>query len=328
MIPLTDISWQSRTWQWHLGNAITDINELVRILDLPQDALTTDFPVLVPLPWLSRIEPGNPQDPLLLQVLPRPAELAPAEGFLDDPLQEAHSAPIPGLLHKYQGRVLVVVSGACGVNCRYCFRRHFPYQDFRPDTARWHEIAAYIRRDPSITEVILSGGDPLVLSDRRLAWIAELIGGIDHVRTLRLHTRMPIAIPQRVCDELLGWMHATHLRIVMVVHTNHAQEIDDAVADAMAQLAGSGALLLNQSVLLREVNDSVKSLTALSRRLFDVGVTPYYLHLLDAVNGAAHFDVPEQEARHLMEGVAASLPGYLVPRLVREIPGEPFKVPR
>ena len=328
MIPLTDLSWQSRPWQWLLGNAVTDINELVSVLGLPAVSLTTDFPVLVPLPWLARIEAGNPNDPLLLQVLPRDAEGRDVSGFLADPLQEQGASPVSGLLHKYHGRVLIVVSGACAVNCRYCFRRHFPYQDFKPSTADWREIAGYVAADDSITEVILSGGDPLVLSDKRLAWIVDMMSGIEHLSTLRVHTRLPVVIPQRVCESMVSWIESSPLKIVIVIHANHPREIDGSVAAALARLTAAGATLLNQSVLLRDINDSPEVLCALSRRLFEAGVMPYYLHLLDPVRGAAHFDVAEDEARYLMTEVASRLPGYLVPRLVREVPGEAFKLPR
>ena len=325
MIPLTDLSWQSRPWQWLLGNSVTDITQLVGALGLPDMAVASDFPVLVPLPYLSRIEPGNPNDPLLLQVLPTHAELAGPPGYVEDPLDEQMHSPLPGLLHKYHGRVLVVVSGACGINCRYCFRRHFPYQDFQPDTARWQDIARYIVGDPSINEVILSGGDPLVLSDKRLAWIAGLLAGIDHVETLRIHTRLPIVIPQRVCDALVGWLKESRLRVVVVMHSNHPRELDDEVAAACRRLAQAGATLLNQSVLLKGVNDDTDTLVELSRRLSRVGVLPYYLHLLDPVKGAAHFEVEESVARRLVSEAANRLPGYLVPRLVREVPGAPAK---
>lgn len=328
MIPLTDLSWQSRPWQWLLGNAVTDISDLVRSLGLSATPANSDFPVLVPLPYLSRIRPGDPEDPLLLQVLPVDAENAVVPGFVEDPLEESASSPLPGLLHKYHGRVLVIVSGACGVNCRYCFRRHFPYQSFQPDTARWQEIARYVAGDQSIHEVILSGGDPLVLSDKRLASIANSLAAVEHVHTFRLHSRLPIVIPQRVCDELTRWIEATRLKVVMVLHSNHPRELDDGVALAMARLTEAGVTLLNQSVLLKGVNDDAATLIALSRRLFDLDIMPYYLHLLDPVQGAAHFEVNEAEARHLIDRVAASLPGYLVPRLVREVPGAPNKLPR
>lgn len=329
MIPLTDLGWQDQPWQWQLANAVTDISDLVSMLDLEtSQPVTTDFPLLVPLPYLSRIERGNPDDPLLRQVMPLAAELGEQSGFVRDPLSEAHHTPTRGVLHKYQGRVLVIVSGACAVNCRYCFRRHFPYQDVQPDAAAWQDIIAYVAKDDSITEVILSGGDPLVLSDRRLAWLGEAISAIPHVRTIRFHTRLPIVIPQRVTAEFAGWIASTRLSVVVVVHANHANEIDKGVAGAVLRLREAGATVLNQSVLLRGVNDHADALTALSQRLFACGVMPYYLHLLDPVAGAAHFDVPTDEGRKLIREVAARLPGYLVPRLVREVPGEPSKSPR
>lgn len=326
MIPLTDASWQGRPWQWLLANAVSDTSELVSLLDLPVDAVTSPFPVRVPLPYLARIERGNPMDPLLLQVLPRAQEADAVAGYVADPLAEAGQSPAPGMLHKYHGRVLIVVSGACAINCRYCFRRHFPYQDFQPDTADWAAIATYIADNPQINEVILSGGDPLVLSDKRLAAIAAKMADIAHVTTLRIHTRVPITVPQRVCPALLDWIASTRLKVVMVMHSNHAQELDGDVAAAMLALRERGITLLNQSVLLKDVNDSAEALVSLSQRLFDIGIMPYYLHMLDPVDGAAHFDVDEATGRRLVKDVAARLPGYLVPRLVREIPGEPFKV--
>jgi len=325
MIPLTGAGWQSQPWQWHLSHAVTDINELVRLLDLDEAPPAADFPLMVPLPWLARIERGNRFDPLLLQIMPSGEELVKSAGYALDPLEEMSSAPIPGLIHKYHGRVLVIVSGACAVNCRYCFRRHFPYQDFKPGREGWLRIAEYVAADPTIREVILSGGDPLVLSDSRLQWVERTIAGTGHVDTLRLHTRLPVVIPQRVCDALLEWIGASPLRIVMVVHCNHAREIDASVERAMRKLAAAGVVLLNQSVLLRGINDSASAISDLSRRLFEAGVMPYYLHLLDPVQGVAHFDVPEVEAVRLMAEVAAALPGYLVPKLVREIPGEAAK---
>lgn len=326
MIPLTDAGWQGQSWQYLIRHAVRDINELVSLLHLDEPPVNSEFPLLVPLPYLARMERGNPRDPLLLQVLPAAAERAGVPGFTADPLAEAGQSPRPGLIHKYRGRVLIVTTGACAVNCRYCFRRHFPYQSFQPDSARWSEILDYIRADESITEVILSGGDPLALSDKRLQWIAGQLSTIAHVDTLRLHTRLPVVIPERVCDALIDWISRTRLKSVLVIHANHARELDGEVAASMARLAGAGVTLLNQSVLLRHVNDSVEALTDLSRRLFDIGVLPYYLHMLDPVAGAAHFEVGEQSAQTLMREVAAQLPGYLVPKLVREVPGETGKV--
>lgn len=327
MIPLTDTGWQGQSWQYLIRHAVRDINELVSLLHLDEPPVETDFPLLVPLPYLARMEHGNPEDPLLLQVLPTAAERLAAPGFTTDPLAESAQSPLPGLIHKYPGRVLVVTTGACAVNCRYCFRRHFPYESFQPDSSRWTRILDYIRADESITEVILSGGDPLVLPDKRLQWIAERLSTIPHVDTLRLHSRLPVVIPARVCDALITWIKRMRLTPVLVIHANHARELDDEVAVSMARLADAGVTLLNQSVLLRHVNDSADALTDLSRRLFDIGVLPYYLHLLDPVAGAAHFEVEDRAALEIMKEVAARLPGYLVPKLVREVPGETAKVP-
>lgn len=332
MIPLTDTSWQTQSWQQLLKSAITEPIHLARILGIELetelDIAAADaiaFPLLVPWPYLARIKRGDRQDPLLLQVLPQAAETLTVPGYELDPLKELTQSPVPGLIQKYHGRVLVVATGACGINCRYCFRRHFPYADFQPDQADWDRIIESVSADTSVEEVILSGGDPLLLNDRQLAKIAERLSQIPHVRTLRLHTRLPIVIPQRIDSALLAWVNACDLNIVMVVHSNHANEIDPLVTDAMTKLRSAGVTLLNQSVLLRGVNDRVDDLVALSRALFQAGVLPYYLHVLDPVAGAAHFDLPEIQAQALMAGVAKLLPGYLVPKLAREIPGEASK---
>jgi len=233
---------------------------------------------------------------------------------------------VPGVLHKYHGRVLLMATGACAVHCRYCFRRHFPYAEANPVVDRWRQALDYIAGDDSIAEVILSGGDPLSMSDRRLADLTRRLDAIPHLRRLRLHTRLPIVLPERVNDELLDWLGATRLKTAVVVHANHANEIDSSVIAALSRLKASGAELLNQSVLLRGVNDSTEALMALSEKLFEAGVLPYYLHLLDKVQGAAHFEVEETAARCLMAELSRQVPGYLVPRLVREIPGAPGKV--
>lgn len=332
MITLTDTSWHTQSWQQLLKSAITEPTHLARILGIELDialdiaaADTIAFPLLVPWPYLARIKRGDREDPLLLQVLPQAAETIAVPGYEHDPLQELTQSPTPGLIQKYHSRVLVIATGACGINCRYCFRRHFPYQDFQPDQADWDRIIASISDDTSIEEVILSGGDPLLLNDRQLARIAARLSQIPHVRTLRLHTRLPIVIPQRIDSALLNWVGASDLNIVMVVHSNHANEIDSFVTDAMRKLRDAGVTLLNQSVLLRGVNDQAEVLVNLSRKLFQAGVLPYYLHVLDKVAGAAHFDLPEVQAQTLMAEVATLLPGYLVPKLAREIPGEASK---
>ena len=327
MIAFNHVGWQSHSWQWQLRHAITDINDLVSLLGLPESTVANPFPLRVPLPFVARMRKGDPGDPLLRQVLPVAAEDAEAPGYTLDPLHESGFSATAGLLHKYHGRVLAIVTGVCAVNCRYCFRRHFPYEEFQPDLAQWEKIFDYVGADPSISEVILSGGDPLVLSDTRLAGIEQRLAAIPHLTTLRFHTRLPVVIPQRICDALTTWMGASRLKIVVVVHTNHANEIDGDTGEAMARLRAVGVTLLNQSVLLRGVNDSADALANLSLRLFDVGVLPYYLHALDPVAGAAHFAVPDSKMSGLMVDLAARLPGYLVPRLVREIPGASAKTP-
>jgi EF-P beta-lysylation protein EpmB len=243
-----------------------------------------------------------------------------------DPVGDLAAMASPGVLHKYAGRVLLTATGACGVHCRYCFRRHFPYGEATAAADHWQAALDYIAHDTSIYEVILSGGDPLALSDRRLAELVHAVAGIGHVTRLRVHTRLPVVVPARITTELVNWLNGTRLNPVLVVHANHANELDAAVRAALSRLRAAGVTLLNQAVLLRAVNDSVEALTALSEQLFAAGVLPYYLHLLDRVQGAAHFEVDAPQARELMTQLAARLPGYLVPRLVREIAGAPSKL--
>ncbi|QOR39632.1 EF-P beta-lysylation protein EpmB [Billgrantia diversa] len=320
-------------WQTQLSRAIRDPRELCRRLGLDDAWLAGAerghalFGIRVPEAFLARMRHDDPSDPLLRQVLPLAAEGESVPGYVTDPLAEAEHTPGPGLIHKYNGRVLLIASPACAVNCRYCFRRHFPYADNSPSRAQWERSLETLRNDPSIHEAILSGGDPLAASDRQLAWLVERLEAIPHLKRLRIHTRLPVVIPDRVDDALLGWLGATRLQKVVVLHINHAQEIDDAVFNACARLKQAGVTLLNQSVLLRGVNDSVEALAELSERLFEAGILPYYLHVLDPVTGAAHFDVPDEEARELVAGLREVLPGFLLPRLVREIPGEASKRP-
>ncbi|MEQ5801302.1 EF-P beta-lysylation protein EpmB [Halomonas sp. H10-9-1] len=320
-------------WQAQLAGAIRDPRELCRRLGLDErwlpgaEAGHALFEVRVPEAFLARICPGDPHDPLLRQVLPLDEERRPAPGYVTDPLEEASHTRARGLIHKYAGRVLLITSPACAVNCRYCFRRHFPYTENSPSRAQWEATLDHLRGDPTIREAILSGGDPLAASDRHLAWLVAHLEAIPHVTRLRIHTRLPVVIPERIDDGLLAWLGTTRLQKVMVLHINHANEIDDAVIAACRRLSDAGVTLLNQSVLLRGVNDSVEALAALSERLFEAGVLPYYLHVLDPVAGAAHFDVPDDEARELVAGLREVLPGFLMPRLAREIPGEGSKTP-
>lgn len=318
-------------WQRALAEAVTDPAELLDLLALPVSLLAGArvgaglFPLRVPRGFVTRMRVGDPADPLLRQVLPLGLEADLAPGFGPDPLAEATVTPTPGLLHKYRGRALLLTTGACAVHCRYCFRREFPYDQHRPES--WNAALAHLAADPSIHEVLLSGGDPLVLSDRRLAELVRALDDIPHLARLRIHSRTPVVLPERIDDELLDWLAGTRLQTVLVIHANHPRELGEDLAEALARVKGAGTTVLNQTVLLRGVNDDEDTLVELCERLFAVGALPYYLHLLDPVAGAAHFDVPEPEARRLVRGLHGRLPGYLVPRLVREVPGEAAKVP-
>lgn len=331
MITRTAVLRQTPAWQRELAQAVTDPAQLLTLLELSPDLLPGAlaaqalFPLRVPRPYLARMRKGDAHDPLLRQVLPLAAEGQAAPGFDQDPVGDGAATVAPGVLHKYQGRVLLTATGACAVHCRYCFRRHYPYADANPMSDHWRGALEYIAADPGIHEVILSGGDPLTLSDQRLAEFAGRLQGIPHLRRLRIHTRLPIVLPARVDAALLEWLGRTRLQVVVVVHANHANEIDETVQTACRRLAGANAALLNQSVLLRGVNDSAQALADLSEALFSSGVLPYYLHQLDRVAGAAHFEVSDAAAGVLMSELNARLPGYLVPRLVREVPGAPAK---
>ena len=317
-------------WQRILANTIDDPNTLLRELALdPTDLgalFTPDFKLRVPRGFVDRMEKGNPQDPLLLQVLPLNQELNVHPGYSHDPVGEQHVNPIPGLLHKYHGRVLLTLTGGCAINCRYCFRRHFPYHDNTPGTAGWQQALDYIAKDHTIGEVILSGGDPLMLKDQQLSALVARLETIQHVKRLRIHTRFPIVIPERVNDELTDWLGKTRLKTIVVLHANHPNEINQAVIDALQRLHQANVTLFNQTVLLKNINDNAACLAKLSHALFTAHVIPYYLHLFDRVQGAAHFEVSERTARHLVDTMTQQLPGYLVPKLVREVAGERSKV--
>ena len=316
-------------WQQALARAFSRPAELLAFLGLPADlpGVATDFPMKVPQGYAARMRTGDPRDPLFLQVWARPEEALEAPGFTDDAVGDLQKLKPGGIIHKYAGRALVVATGACAVHCRYCFRRHFPYGDALASRDRFGETLRELAADRSIREVILSGGDPLSLTDEKLAGFAEALEFIPHVKRLRIHTRQPIVLPERVDDALLAWLLRGRLKKIMVVHANHPNEIDADVAAALGHLRAAGVQLLNQSVLLRDVNDDASTLVALSERLSDTGVMPYYLHMLDPVRGTSHFDVPEPVARALVREAAGQLPGYLVPKLVRETAGQPSKTP-
>lgn len=328
------------SWRQALKDAVRDPAELCRMLELPEalvpaaERAAAKFGLFVPRAFVRRMRRGDSNDPLLRQVLPLGEELSDVVGFTADPVGDGPAELAAGLLQKYESRALLITTGACAVHCRYCFRRHYPYDTAPKSLAAWEPALQAIAADPAIDEVILSGGDPWTLVDDLLAPLAARIAAIPHVRRLRVHTRLPIFVAERVCDSLLAWFSksafaasASRLVPICVIHANHAAELDDSVAAALAKLQQAGVLLLNQTVLLRGVNDSIAALDALSRRLVDVGVAPYYLHQLDRVAGAAHFEVPQAQGLKLVEALRVRLPGYAVPRYVREEPGAQSKTP-
>lgn len=318
-------------WQKAAASGVTSPAELLRILELDPRLPALDyehcrkFPLRVPRGFVARMGHGDPDDPLFLQIWPAAAEAREVPGFTSDAVGELGQRQPGGVIRKYYGRALVIVTGACAVNCRYCFRRHFPYGESMADNHDWQATLDVIASDETLNEVILSGGDPLSLPDAKLAALAAGLDAIPHVRRLRVHSRIPVVLPERVDNGLLRWLGTGRAQRIVVLHVNHANEIDDSLAAACQRLHDSNVMLFNQSVLLRGVNDSVAALRALSERLCDIGVVPYYLHMLDRVQGAAHFEVPEERARDLMRELVTRLPGYLVPRLVRELPGKPAK---
>jgi EF-P beta-lysylation protein EpmB len=326
------------SWQAELSRGFRDPAELLEALGLTAEecglappAMATDgtaaFPLRVPHGFVARMRPRDPLDPLLLQVLPVMAETLPASGFVADPVGDLASARAPGLLQKYEGRALLITTGACAVHCRYCFRREYPYAEQSAAAGQLDPALKVIAADPSLEEIILSGGDPLVLSERRLEDLLEALDSVPHVRRIRIHTRVPVVLPERVDKRLLDVIHRLRARVIVVIHANHAQEINAPVVTALRDLATVTGPLLNQSVLLRGINNSPQALVALSRALFEAGVMPYYLHQLDPVSGAAHFAVTDESALALINAVMAELPGYLVPRLVRETAGAASKMP-
>ncbi len=315
-------------WQQVLSQAVTDPAELIALFPYLKNQLSSlqtasrEFKLLIPRPYLAKVNPNNPNDPLLKQVLPDAAELITTPGFSNDPLQESQANPIPGLLHKYPSRVLLTLTNACAINCRYCFRRHFPYQTNRLDLDK---VIAYLKAHPEINEVILSGGDPLIAKDHYLARLSNALDDLPHIKRLRIHSRLPVMIPSRLNKELLNWFVHPTRQSLLVLHCNHPNELDKKLQSALQPLQQAGIILLNQSVLLKGVNDSSKTLAALSEKLFESHIMPYYLHLLDKVNGAAHFEVPLTKAKKIYQALQQTLPGFLVPRLVREEPDKLHK---
>ncbi|MBW3697544.1 EF-P beta-lysylation protein EpmB [Vibrio sp. T187] len=321
-----------QNWLKQLSNAISDPRKLLESLEIDTSDWVNGFAARelfaqrVPQSFVERMEKGNPHDPLLRQVLPISEEFGIHQGYSADPLEEQNN-PIPGLLHKYKSRALMIVKGGCAINCRYCFRRHFPYQDNKGSKAVWQQSLDYVANSPEINEIIWSGGDPLMAKDSELQWLLTAIEDIPHIKTLRIHSRLPVVIPARITTELSQILQQSRLNIVFVSHINHANEINLELEQAFEKLVKARVTLLNQSVLLKGVNDSVSAQTKLSEALFSIGILPYYLHVLDKVQGAAHFYVSDDEARRIIAGLIENVSGYLVPKLTREIGGRTSKTP-
>lgn len=328
MITLSEPNGQHNSWQKDYASAITSLTELIDILQLPaetiQHGLTADqqFKLKVPRAYLDCIEKSNPNDPLLRQILPVDEENQIIPGFVQDPVGDLNASPLPGLIHKYRKRVLLVTTPACAIHCRYCFRRHYPYQDASANGFEFKRAIDYIKSEPEINEVILSGGDPLSLADAQLQRLLDEIENIEHINTVRLHSRLAITLPTRMTHALKTLLINRRFNTVIVVHCNHPNEISPLVSSHLNQYANSSITLLNQSVLLAGVNDEVETLAKLSKKLFESGILPYYLHMLDPVQGAAHFRVNRDKAVKLLKEIQKILPGYLLPRLVEEIPGK------
>lgn len=324
-------TWQDLSWQEELKNLITEPRTLFEMLNLDSarlseaEAAAKLFPLRVTQSFVSRMTMGQLEDPLLKQVLPIGVELQPSPGFTDDPLDEAAFNPLPGLVHKYTNRVLVVATTSCAINCRYCFRRAFDYSGNRLSKQNWKAIFNYINKRPEIDEVIFSGGDPLLHSDDQFHWLMSELNKISHLERVRIHSRLPIVLPSRMTDELINIFSSSRLQAVLVIHTNHANEIDNQVGDALLSAHNSGLTVLNQAVLLRSINDNTAVQVRLAKRLFEFKVMPYYLHLLDKVTGSAHFDTDSAHALQLYAEMKAQLPGYLLPKLVREEAGASSK---
>jgi len=329
-IPVEGKTAKAPSWKELLSQSKLTTQTLLQLVGLESHPLASNsaellFELRVPKPYIDKIEQGNPNDPLLLQILPQKAEHKEVEGFSNDPLAEADYSPVKGLIHKYKNRVLLIASSTCVINCRYCFRRSFPYSEHRQSKSDWQSALNYIKQNEHVSEVILSGGDPLIHSNDYLFWLLKEIDQISHVTRIRIHSRLIVSLPQRIDTEFLQSLDHLNKAIIIVMHSNHSNELGDELAIVAKQLSSKNVTLFNQSVLLRSVNDQAETLTQLSEALFDIGVLPYYLFILDKVAGAAHFEVPIAEAKEIHQALQASLPGYLVPKLAIEIPGQESK---
>ncbi len=317
-------------WREILKETITNPEKLLQELQLPIEKFAQDivarrlFPLRVSRSFVTKMEKGNPKDPLFLQVWTSSDELLFAEGFTKDPLDEQNQ-PIPNILHKYANRLILMVKNGCAINCRYCFRRHFPYVENPGNKSHWKKALDYIASQSQIEEVIFSGGDPLMATDEELTWLIKQLETIPHLKRLRIHSRLPVVIPERITNELYQLFEQSSLQIVFVTHINHGNEIDEVFCKAMEKLKKAKVTLLNQSVLLKGVNDNAQTLKILSEQLFTAGILPYYLHLLDKVEGASHFFLNDDRALDIYQELQAISSGFLVPKLAREIAGEANK---
>jgi len=332
MITRSLTTLEPKYWQKQLAEAISDPDELIHLLKLDKNLSQSahiaaeSFPLRVTRHYLSLIEPGNPQDPLLRQILPISEEMQILPGFKLDPVGDHQASEGASILQKYTGRALLITTGACAIHCRYCFRRHYPYSE-NNSIRHWPQMLEKLQQMKEIDEVILSGGDPLSLSDERLIELIQQIEAMPHIQRLRIHSRLPLVLPDRITPLLITALAKSRLHTSLVLHCNHPNELDKSLADKLQALRAAGVTLLNQSVLLRGVNDKLSTLKALSEKLFVYGVLPYYLHLLDPVQGAAHFEIDHEQAQRLQEQLRNTLPGYLMPRMVREIPAAASKTP-
>jgi L-lysine 2,3-aminomutase len=333
MITANSPNAQPKTWQMHWREAVRDPRELLNLLGLGHlaqdisDQAAAQFPLRVPRGFIAKMRRGDANDPLLRQVLPVLAEEQLAEGYSFDAVGDAAAKGGAGIIHKYHGRALLVATGSCAIHCRYCFRRHFPYAEESAASQQWAETIRYLQNDSSIRELILSGGDPLSLATHKLKELTDALHTLPHLKRLRIHTRLPVVLPERIDAELIAWLSALPWPVAMVIHANHANELGQEVAEAIHRLKQVNVSVLNQAVLLKGVNASVNDQIALSERLFEIGALPYYLHQLDKVQGAAHFQIEDTQARAIHREMMQQLPGYLVPKLVQEIAGAPSKTP-
>lgn len=327
MIQRNDQLGQTLNWQKSLSESFTKISDLLDYLQLTarevqaSEKAAMQFRCLVTKSFAGRMQKGNPLDPLLQQVLPSRWENEPSNGFVKDPVGDLNANPVPGVLHKYRGRLLLLTNGGCASNCRYCFRRHFPYEENSLSHTHLTQALDYIKQDETVSEIIFSGGEPLLNSDSKIAEWIESLAAINHITRIRFHSRLPIFLPERVTSSFIRTIACTRLKPVIVIHSNHPAELNNTVKEALLRLHSAKILVLNQSVILRGINDNSETLAHLSEALFSANVLPYYLHTLDPVLGAAHFDCDLNYVKTIYAELCDRLPGFLVPKLVKEIPG-------